>query len=133
MKKFLPYLLLVLLLGVLLFWILSQKPLKSAAPTPVASLTVEELYRQFYEDENLANEKYLNKTLRITGALMDAYTDDTGFGTVVLEGGKARALARMHRGFDIGQLKLERGDNLTVICTCMGLMNDLDLRDCQVE
>ncbi len=134
MKKFLRYLLMAVLFGALLFWIVSQKPAtRVTVATPVATLTAEELYRQFYEDENLANEKYLNKTIRVTGPLMDVTTNNAGFKTVVLGKGRPLVHARLRKDFSDTGKNPDVGDDLTLICTCMGLVEAVELRDCKME
>ena len=134
MKKFLLYLLVAALFGALLYWILSQKPIgRTTVAKPVATLTVEELYRQFYEDENLANEKYLNKSIRISGPLRDVVRNPAGYTTVVLESGRATAHARLNKEAGLAQLELNVGDDLTLVCTCAGLVEAVELRDCRVE
>lgn len=134
MKKLLLYLLLLLLFGALLFWILSQKPAtRETVARPVATLSAEELYRQFYEDESLANSQYLNKTLRISGPMKDITTDPAGFKTVTLGIDRPLAQARLHKDFAGTLSKLNVGDDLTLICTCIGRVEAVELRDCRVE
>ena len=134
MKKLLLYLLMAALFGAALFWIISQKPAsRETVARPVATLTAEELYRQFYEDENLANEKYLNKTIRITGPMKDVLTDDAGFQTVILGNSQPLAKARLRKDLAEFGNNLNVGDELILICTCMGLVETVELRDCRVE
>lgn len=134
MKKLLLYLFMAVLFGAALFWIISQKPMaRKTVASPVASMTVAELYRQFYEDENLANEKYLNKTIRVTGPFMDVTTDKSGFKTVLLGNGRPLVHARIRKDFSDTGKNLNVGDDLTLVCTCMGLVEAVELRDCWVE
>ncbi|TAK32075.1 MAG: hypothetical protein EPO28_17950, partial [Saprospiraceae bacterium] len=72
MKKFILYGFMVLLFGVALWWVLSQKSSEAIQSTK-AEFTMEagRLYHEFWANEAEANEKYLNKIIRVSGEVVD--------------------------------------------------------------
>jgi hypothetical protein len=65
--------------------------------------------------------------------MKDVLTDDAGFRTVILGNSRPLAKARLRKGLADFSKNLNVGDELTLICTCMGLVETVELRDCRVE
>lgn len=138
MKKLLLYLLYLLAAVAVAFivWqVLSTKPSSLIEPrTPVESLTAEELYRQFFEDESLANARYLNKFVRVSGIFNDAGLAGDGMmhvwlsakGRRVVHGRMAPQAADQLKSRSVGQL-------ITLRCRCVGKVDLVELRDCVLE
>ncbi len=49
------------------------------------SIPANDLFLAYEADENLANEKYLNKVIEVTGLVREIKTNEAGFPVVVLE------------------------------------------------
>ena len=135
MKKLLLYLLAAVVVGFIVWQVLSTKPSSAIQPrTPVESLTAAELYRQFKEDENLANERYLNKFVRVSGLFNDAGMGGDGMWHLWLSyNGRRMVHARMAADAADGVKSLQRGQLVTLRCRCVGLVDLVELRDCLLE
>jgi tRNA_anti-like len=135
MKKTLLYLFLLLLFGTALWWVLSQKSGEAIQSTR-AEYTIEagQLYREFYNDEAAANEKYLNKIIRVNGEVVDFSASSNSKVSVWLAAGGNHAVKcsldprKEHR-----REEFQKGESVTFKCTCAGLTGQVELVDCVEE
>jgi hypothetical protein len=110
------------------------KPHQNAAgETAVASFTAPELYREFQNDENTANKKWVGKVIEVSGTI-SSVNESTGYVSITLktpgEGGINCSIAKADLG---SNNKLKNGDSLIVKGKCTGYLMDVNLVDCVIK
>ncbi len=97
------------------------------------TLSATELYSSFEENEKAANEKYLDKTLQITGIIADVSKDKKGQLSLVLEAGGLLGGVICNsdnfsdnNGFDNPKI----GQQITIKGLCTGMLTDVVLVRC---
>lgn len=135
MKKFILYGFMVLLFGVALWWVLSQKSSEAIQSTK-AEFTMEagRLYHEFWANEAEANEKYLNKIIRVSGEVVDFSAEGKQKAAVWLSANDHHAVKctldprREHR-----RRVFQKGGLVTFKGTCTGFSGDVELENCVEE
>jgi putative nucleic acid binding protein len=135
MKKFLLSVFLLFLFAAALWWVLSQKSGEAIQSTR-AEFTVEagQLYHEFYTDEAEANEKYLNKIIRVNGEVLDFSGAGKEKVVVWLSANDNHAVKctldprKEHR-----RSVFQKGELVTFKGTCTGLAGQVGLVDCVEE
>lgn len=85
MKKYLKFLLILPLLGVIVGFYLYNKPHeKMTNAKPTFELTANDLFMAFESDETAANEKYLDKVIEIEGTVRAVSHDEDGTVSITL-------------------------------------------------
>ncbi|MFW5820193.1 MAG: OB-fold protein [Bacteroidota bacterium] len=123
----------IILVGVIVaiyFYNLGHKDLSRVNPD--YSITAEELYYEFSENEETANEKYTGKVIQVTGILKDkGITSDTSLNLVLKTSDPpGSVICSFH---DSGKLKedsLKEGQEVTVRGVCSGMLMDVILNNC---
>ena len=107
-----------------------NKPHKNIARAqPDYSLTSAEIYREFEETEPLANGRYLNKVVAVTGELNGVETNEKGDPVLVLEAGSVLGGVRCTMGTGQAQeiTALQKGTEVQVKGICTGMLLDVIL------
>jgi hypothetical protein len=127
MKKFLPIVLVLALLGGgygYMQW--NKKHADVAAAKSDVAISPSDLLKEFNEDENLANSKYLDKVIEVEGTVKSINTVDVG-GSVSLDTGDemASVTCEFENASDVVGVKV--GDKLRVKGLCSGKLIDVVL------
>jgi hypothetical protein len=132
MKNGFGYLIVTAFFVIVLLWVLSQKPNNTVEDTrPEFELTASQLSLDFYHDESLANQNYLNKIISVEGEILKV-TSNTGKKEIWLKG--------TPNGYDLRCLLSNRLDQRTVFqnsekirlkCVCTGLTDKVELMQCE--
>jgi hypothetical protein len=123
----------VILVGViamLYFYDLGYEDIIRAKPD--YELTAEELYYEFSNDENSANEKYVGKLLEVAGKLnRKEITSDSTLNLVLETGQAAGSVVCSFKDTEISNhTVLEEGDEVIIKGICTGRRMDVILEDC---
>jgi hypothetical protein len=96
----------------------------------VATLTASSLYEDFAKTEKMANKKWVGKVLEISGTI-SAIEETVSYYAVSLratpEGGVNCSIMKKDLDRDI---KLNKGDSITIKGKCTGLLMDVNMVDC---
>jgi len=111
-----------------------NKPHRDVAAEEAAfSLTADVLYDEYEADENAANEKYLDKILKVNGTVAEVGTNDAGQTNVIIAAENAM-LGGVSATFDNAPSSpISEGQQLTVKCRCTGKLMDVVLVNCTVS
>jgi len=105
----------------------------SAGESTAASFSASELYREFQNDENLANKKWVGKVIEVSGTVSST-NESNGYISIILktagDGGINCSIAKADLGSDE---KLKNGDSLIVKGKCTGYLTDVNLVDCVIN
>lgn len=131
------YLLIAILVWVLLIAMglyIYNKPHSSAANIkPDYSLDATDLYKQFQQDEAVANKKYLDKVIEVKGTVAEVQRSGKN-ATVELRG--ESAMGGINCSFTNMEPNIQitsKGSLLTIKGKCSGFLMDVNLVDCVVE
>ena len=129
-RKYLMWVLIMGVGGIAFGAYMYNKPHKNIARTqPDYSLTATEVYREFDENELLANERYLNKVIAVKGELSKIEINEKGDPVLVLETGSA--LGGVRCTMETGQAQqiatLQEGGEVQVKAICTGMLLDVIL------
>jgi hypothetical protein len=104
-----------------------------AGEQAVATLAASTLYYDFERGETVANKMWVGKVLEVTG-IISAVQENSGYVSVSLsvvpDGGVNCSLLKKDLNPDI---KLSKGDSITVKGKCTGFLMDVNLVDCVIE
>lgn len=124
----------MLIIGVVAGYMIYQKFL-STGPSMAnratdVSIQAQELYAAFEEDENAANQAYLNKVLEVRGQVANIKQSDTGKYYLELETmGFGIIKCTMEDSFEPGNQDWS-GQMVTVKGECLGYLLDVQLGEC---
>jgi hypothetical protein len=136
MRKYLVFAVTILLAGLVIWAIYLYKMPHTdvAGQKPEVKIEAAELYKQYQQDENGSNKKYLNKVIEIKGTVKDVQKNDTSMN--VLAGGP-----NVSGGVSCSFL-FEPGKNLIIPQIgsvsiikgkCTGFLMDVILVDCVID
>ena len=102
---------------------------------------VKELVKEFEENEQAANTKFLDKIIAVNGSVKDVIKDDRGFYTVIVgnEGYTSSVRCSMDADHQLTDIQLQLGNNITIKGICTGfnadqlLGSDVILNRCVIE
>ncbi|MFW5820192.1 MAG: OB-fold protein [Bacteroidota bacterium] len=109
---------------------------------PHFELSASELYEAYSENEELANEKYLNKILKVTGTVDQVnIISDNALDPVIevtdphlslkTNDPSGSIFCTFKESFRLDPVPVKKGDVITVKGICMGIiLTDVQLRDC---
>jgi hypothetical protein len=126
----------VLLLG-LVFWVIYQYKLPHtnvAGEKPAVKIEAAELYRQYQQDEDGSNKKYLNKIIEIKGTVKEVQKNDTSMNLLIGDknapgGISCSFLFEPGKNFIIPQ----PGAASVIKGKCSGFLMDVILVDCVID
>lgn len=95
------------------------------------TVTANQIFDDFENDEKSANEKYLDKVIEVSGTIIDIAKNQTGSTVLTLEAENAMV------GGVLGTLKdntsaFSDGQNVKLKCKCTGFLMDVVLTECLV-
>ncbi|HKK88822.1 MAG TPA: hypothetical protein VJ917_08225 [Saprospiraceae bacterium] len=126
MKKSIIYLAVGLILAIVIyaFYEYNRGPASLDGKSSDMSISAKELLKDFQQDEKLANSKYLDKVILVTGAIAELKKDEVP-PSVILETGDAlsRVVCEMERLPDA----LSLGEAVSIKAKCTGFLMDVVL------
>ncbi|MHA4806573.1 OB-fold protein [Flavitalea flava] len=135
-KKFFWWGILVLLLILMArIFYLYHKPHGSAAgETSSFSIDAGSLYRQFQENEELANKKYLGKVVEVSGRITEVTRNGQSEVLILSAGsGSGGVNCQLFPADKTDHHPTKPGDQVIVKGKCTGFLMDVNLADCIVE
>jgi hypothetical protein len=106
-----------------------QKPRAGVASVKSAySLSAEELYQDFVQDEAAATEKYTGKVIEVSGVVSDVQAMDSAMIVLLSAGNEAGGV---NCSFSRNEQKAipQKGERITVKGRCAGFLMDVNLVD----
>lgn len=133
MRKKWPILLAII--GSLILLILASRyqPKETIKNRPAdVSVEAESLFAEFLDDEAGANEKYLNKTVQVSGTVSTFKSDDRGNLTVTLRAGNrpGGVKCKLDKRVEHRRREFPIGAKLTLKGVCMGYVGDVEMVGC---
>jgi hypothetical protein len=99
--------------------------------TPDYEMTALELFRAFEEDEGTANEKYLDKIIKVAGMVQGMEKNDEGIVSVTLQGdGMFGVICQLDQLSEHPRTEFEAGERVTFKGKCTGMLMDVVLVRC---
>jgi tRNA_anti-like len=100
-----------------------------------------EIIKEFEENEQAANTRFLDKIIAVNGSIKDVMKDDRGFYTVMVgnEGYTSSVRCSMDADHQLRDTQLQLGSNITIKGICTGfnadqlLGSDVILNRCVIE
>lgn len=113
---------------------LYQKPTPTAAAFHTDhSISASALFIDYETDEAAANERYLGKTLELTGTIREiSIQEETGQATIYLEAGGILGGVSCEMAADQQLAKAKPGEEVTIKGICSGLLMDVVLNRCVI-
>lgn len=107
-----------------------NKPKRTAADEkPAASLSADDLFQAYSENEAAANASYLNKVIEVSGNVVSTETDPAGASVVYLE--TSDLLGTVSCTFIPGSNpEINTGDQIKIKGICTGMLTDVILTQC---
>lgn len=130
MKKILIGILIIGILGGAYGMYMYFKPNPSMnSLTTDLTLSAVDLLTDFENDETIANEKYLDKVIAVSGTIKEMTTNDEGITTITLDANNdlAGVICELEKG---AKYELEMGDEVTLKGQCTGMLMDVVLVRC---
>ena len=128
MKKIiLPALALLLVVAGLVYWRYCSPYQRNIINEKSVAITANEIIEQFKTNETLANEKYLNKVVSVTGSVSSIETGINGNMVVVLKSNDTTA--NVFCTLKLLNNKPSVGATVTVKGICTGFFNDIVLNE----
>ncbi|HNW50144.1 MAG TPA: hypothetical protein PKH79_03620 [Prolixibacteraceae bacterium] len=126
----------VVVIGVVALCYVFRSPSHSVAKEKAAfTLTSDELYAAFEENEATANEKYLGKVIEVTGTVGEVEKAENGQLTVVLTCSNPMGGVRcsFNEKQDEVSGQLTEGSSHTIKGKCSGVLMEVVLDDCSLQ
>lgn len=130
-KSILLIVLIIIIVGGIVGYTMWNKEPEKIEDVDVAAINIEELTNAYEADETAANEKYLNKALKVTGIVSGTETNQDGKLLIILTGDNTTSEVQCTMR-DVED-KAEEGANITVKGFCSGSnMFGVLLTDCVI-
>jgi predicted histidine transporter YuiF (NhaC family) len=133
MKKYLKYIALVAIAGLLVAFFIYNKPHENIKRTsPAYEMAASEIYAAYEEDESTANEKYLDKVISVSGEVLQSKTTEEGIVSVTLDGGAmlGGVICQLDELSEHSRTEFEVGEKATFKGKCTGMLMDVVLVRC---
>lgn len=131
-KKILIIIIFGALIGAYFAYSMYNKPHRNIAKETVTyTLTANQIFDDFENDEEFANRKYLDKVIAVSGDIIDVTKDQTNHSVITLEAENAMAggvLCTM-KGENVN---IENRTTISLKCKCTGFLMDVVLTDCTI-
>ena len=135
MKKVVLIILILAALGAGYAYYLYNKPVADTSDLAAAySLSADELFNQFENDESAANSMYLGKIVEVKGKIREFSIGDSGEINLVLASGSDMfgINCGLSKGQDKEYRKFREGDSIKVKGECSGISMDVVLTRCVI-
>lgn len=131
MKKIIIALAVVMLAGVIAFFIITNRPTRKVDNETAIAVDARNLFQAFTVDEAKANQSYLNKAISVSGVISVADTNQEGIPFVVLQTDDLMSgvMCTMRDKQFPGQV----GDSVHLKGFCSGFVGDVKITDCIVS
>jgi len=133
MKKYIKYIALVAVAGLLVAFYIYNKPHENMKRAkPAYELSASEIYSAYEGDEAAANEQYLDKVIKVSGTVLESKTNDEGVVSVTLEGGGmlGGVICQLDELSEHERTDFEAGEEVTFKGKCTGMLMDVVLVRC---
>jgi len=119
----------VAIIGAFVAYSMYNKPHRDIATEKTSfTVTSNQLFDDFENDEKLANEKYLDKVIEVTGTIIEINKDQTGNQVVTI--GAENAMLGGVLGTMKNNTSLKIDQEVTLKCKCTGFLMDVVLTEC---
>jgi hypothetical protein len=132
MKKILLIAGILAITGASIGYLIYNKPHEKMA-TAKADFHIQasELFAAFEANEKAANEKYLDKTIEVTGKVVEAKLDEDGKTGIMLDaGGMFGVSCKLDDFAPPKRTEFQPGEEVIFKCKCTGLLMDVVLVRC---
>lgn len=128
------FLVVISLAAYVYFFIYHQAHADIFKAQPDFTISAVDLYRAFQEDERAANEVYLGKIIRVSGAVLDIEKEDGLVSAVRLDVGELLdgVVCEMDRVYLREAGELRAGDEVVLQGVCTGFLEDVILNRCAI-
>lgn len=136
MRKFILYLLMLMVAGALIGYYYTQRDFRNDIRYTEADINIssQDLYAAFSVDEDSANNRFLGKIIAVTGLVqsVDAQPEKT---TISLGTGDpmSAVVCEMNANIQSDFTGIVRGEELTVKGECSGMLFDIILVNCVIN
>ncbi|MBK9270635.1 MAG: hypothetical protein IPM48_03475 [Saprospiraceae bacterium] len=120
--------------GGIAYYLYNKPVSKTESKSTDLVITAENLFAEYNADETVADQKYLNKTVEVTGAIMGTLLQKNVVTGVQLSSGVADAGIICEFENEPGKTysRFPVGDVLTLKCVCTGKLMDVVLTRCVI-
>lgn len=135
MKRVLIPLVLLIIIGGFIAYYYYTKPIDKTSDVKTDKvLTAETLYKEYESDETIADQKYLNKVIEVSGTIKGALLDDKGMVGVQLEVGDEDLgiICEFEEKYKFKTDDLPNGNSIKLKCFCTGKLMDVVLNRCVI-
>ncbi len=130
------FFLIVLALGAYVYFFIYHKAHEDIyTAEPDITITAEELYMAFQEDELSANDTYLGKIIRVSGTVLEVEVENGGeISAIRLDVGEILdgVVCEMDRVYLRETGEIQPGDEITLQGVCTGYLEDVILNRCGI-
>jgi len=128
----------LLCLAIGIFWgiHLYQKPHRSAADETIAfTIEADSLVKNYQQDEQASNKKYLGKVIEVTGKLAEVqHTAQSEIWILSAPSGNGGGVnCQLFPGEKISDPHPQPGDKVSLKGRCTGFLMDVNLADCVLQ
>lgn len=123
----------LLLGGAITGYLIYNKPYEKMESASIDfKTTAESLFTDFESDENLANEKYLDKIMVVSGVVKGVNTSEDGLVNVMLESGgmMGGVICKLDELTEHKRKTFSEGETVTFKGICTGMLMDVVLVRC---
>lgn len=129
-KTVLIIFLLLVVAGAAVVYFMWNKPNRTVANEKGIEVTAAQLVKEYQENEQEANKKYLDKALQVTGAVSQLDKNQEGKTTVMLSSDDAMTGVLCTLKEEAGTIAA--GSTITIKGFCSGMLSDVRLREAVV-
>ena len=133
MKKYLKYVLLLVVIGGVSFYFYSNKPHKNINNAAVdLELSSTQLFTDFENNEQEANQKYLDKIVEVSGKVKEVSLDEEGNTSITLESGSEMfgVICQLDNLTKHARTNFKKGEEIKLKGICTGVLMDVVLVRC---
>ena len=112
---------------------LDQSPKVTSDSNPSVTISASKLYKEYNENEIAADEKYKGKIIEVTGVIRDIGNDIMDNAYITLVGNEYFGDIQCYFNEKSVVAKLSKGERITVIGSCSGLMINVQINNCIVR
>lgn len=132
MKKFLIALLLLAAAGAGVYYFVINKPHKDVATEEAIDISAPQLFAEFTANEQIANKKFLNKAIQVSGTIttIDENQDKKKFVVLQTDDMMYGVMCTMRDNEVKAAPTFAVGDKVSIKGFCSGFVGDVKLTDC---
>jgi hypothetical protein len=127
MKKPLIAILVLIILAVLGGAIYYNRPQRSVASEKGIEVMAADLVKEYQENEHVANGKYLDKAIQVSGVIADVSKNQDGKPTITLSSNDA--MTGVFCTLKESPTNISAGSSITIKGICSGMLSDVRIRE----